>query len=114
MKTVAGFFGTQAGAVLMHYRRAATSEQASAQLVIRLRDLCEERDLLHRRQDSEIAERAAKLAECDAELERIKEKAAKLNALRDRLTLTLSSFWRRLGIWIRRLFSADVPSVGDL
>jgi len=114
VKAVAPFFGTRAEAALMLYRAAASNALAVEQLAVRLRALREERDLLHRRQDAEIAERTVKLAECDAKLESAKEKAIKLNAIRDRLTLSLSSFWRRLGISIRRLFSSDAPSVNDL
>ncbi len=114
MNAVAGFFGTRADAVLTLYRRAAADARAVEQLAERLQELYRERDQLHDRHDVEIEQRTVQLAECSAKLEGLQRRIVKLNAVRDQLSLVLSSFWRRFGITLRRWFASGAPSVEEL
>jgi hypothetical protein len=114
VNSVASFFGTRAGVVLALYRRAAADAQAVEQLAERLGALCRERDELHLRSDAEIEQRTVRLAECTAKLEELQRRIARLNAMRDQLSLALSSLWRRFGITLRRWFASRSPSVGEL
>jgi hypothetical protein len=111
---IAGLFGPTANDVLATFRRARYCSQTVKILDARLRELRERRDKLASRHGSEIEHQKLKVAATEEELDKAKHTKEQFRRRYDRLRRTLDSFWQRLGIRIRRLFSKDAPSVKQL
>jgi len=115
MKTaIAGFFGPTANDILASYRRARYCSRTVDVLDAHLQELRGRRDTLANRDGSEIEHQKSRVAATEEELDKAKQGMQQFRRRRDRLRRTLDSFWQRLGIYIRSLFSKDAPSVKEL
>ncbi len=111
MTTMNAFFGPTADEVLASYRRVKYASHTIETLVVRLKELCEKRDVLRTQHDSEIEHQQSRVAETEKQLEDAKQQLDSMVRKHDRLKRTLASFWGRMGIRLRSIFSSDAPSV---
>jgi len=111
MTTMNTFFGPTADDVLARYRRAKYASHTVDTLAVRLKELCKGRDALRAQHGSEIGHQQTRVAETAGELEEAEQQLERIGRSYGRLKRTLDSFWGRMGIRLRRIFSKDAPSV---
>lgn len=113
MTTMNTFFGPTADEVLAGYRRAKYASHTVDILVGRLKELCESRDRLRSQHGSDIEHQQSRVASTEEELEDAKQQMERIGRKHARLKRTLGSFWGRMGIWLRRIFSSEEPSIKE-
>lgn len=113
MTTMNTFFGPTANEVLDGYRCVKYASHTVDTLAVRLQELCESRDALRAQHGSEIEHQQSRVAETEAALEDAKQQMDRIGRQHGRLKRTLGSFWGRMGIWLRSIFSSDAPSIKE-
>ena len=111
MTTMNTFFGPTADGVLAGYRRAKYASHTVETVAGRLQELCDSRDTLHGQHESEIEHQKSRVAATEDELEDVKQQMDRIGRQHGRLKRTLDSFWGRMGIRLRHLFSQDAQSL---